>query len=374
MNVILKPSVDRPVVALPGPDAQPSPMPIWIRIKNFWTRWTTWEYLPFEWVYLPIFVYWLWLSLKARSFFFFSASNPGIETGGMLGESKSDILEKIDDAYKPKTLFFQPDTSLPDLQMQLAIHTLDFPIIAKPDVGERGWMVEKIDSEAQLASYLQKIRIPFIVQEYVDFSIELGVFYYRFPSQTHGTISSIVVKEFLSIEGDGVHTVGEQVAANPRARLQYQTLAARYASIWEEVWPVGKKQVLVFIGNHCKGTKFLNGNHLITHQLTQVFDRMSRTIDGFYFGRFDLRCRSLDELYVGEGIRVVELNGAGAEPGHIYDPTVSVWEAYRAIFHHWNVCYAISRENHQKGVPYLTFKEAHTIWKTTKAKRVWQEG
>jgi hypothetical protein len=63
-------------------------MLFYIRYLNFMTRLTQWEYWPFEVIYLPIFVYWLWLSVKARSLFFFSAANPSIENGGMLGESK----------------------------------------------------------------------------------------------------------------------------------------------------------------------------------------------------------------------------------------------------------------------------------------------
>ena len=44
-------------------------------------RLTSWEYWPFGIVQAPIFIYWLWLSIKARTPFFFSASNPGIQIG-----------------------------------------------------------------------------------------------------------------------------------------------------------------------------------------------------------------------------------------------------------------------------------------------------
>jgi len=61
------------------------------KIKLVLTKITHWEYWPFELVYFPVVLYYFWLSIRARSFFFFSASNPSIETGGMLGESKFGI-------------------------------------------------------------------------------------------------------------------------------------------------------------------------------------------------------------------------------------------------------------------------------------------
>jgi hypothetical protein len=68
-----------------------------VKYLNFWTRLTNWEYWPFSVIYFPVFFYWLWLSVKARSLFFFSAANPSIESGGMLGESKYRILKNVPD-------------------------------------------------------------------------------------------------------------------------------------------------------------------------------------------------------------------------------------------------------------------------------------
>ncbi len=314
-------------------------------------------------VYFPIFVYHVWLSMKARSFFFFSASNPGIETGGVLGESKMSILDQIADEFKPKTIFVPAAASLDTVLAQLRARGMDFPLIAKPDVGERGRGVQKIESLEVLQEYLNKSPLDFLIQDYVDAPLELGVFYYRHPSAPTGTVSSIVKKEFLTLRGNGVDCIENLIMQNERAILQLPALTERYGTRFHEIPAVGETMQLVSIGNHCLGTKFLDANHLITPELTTLFDTISQSIPGFYFGRYDLRCRSVEDLYAGQHIRIMELNGAGAEPAHIYQPGFSLLEAYRVLFHHWRVMYDISRENHRRGIAYMTFREAKGVWK-----------
>lgn len=336
----------------------------------FFIRLLSWEYWPFAVVYVPVFVYWLWLSLKARSFFFFSAANPSIESGGLLGESKIDILDKISDAFKPKTLFVSASSHLAGLFDRVEAAGLTFPLIAKPNAGERGWRVEKLDRWEDLVNYSQSSHVDFLLQEYVDYSLELGVFYYRMPGQQHGTISSIVQKEFLSVTGNGRDCIETLIRQNDRALLQLQALTARYGNELRRIPTPGETVLLMPIGNHSRGTKFLNANHLITPELTQLFDRISGSIDGFYFGRYDLRCRSVADLYAGQHIRILELNGAGAEPAHIYQPGFSLWEAWKILLHHWRVLFDISRENHRRGVAYMSLAEARTIYKRIQADKI----
>lgn len=333
----------------------------------FFIRLRSWEYWPFAVVYAPVFVYWLWLSAKARSFFFFTASNPGIETGGLLGESKIDLLAQISDEFKPKTLFFTHGTSADKVIAQCNTNRLSFPVIAKPNAGERGWRVDKLTTEAELRAYAEESPIDFLVQGYVDEPLELGVFYYRFPgphpvNQTEGIVSSIVQKEFLSIRGNGRDTIETLIRQNDRAILQLATLQKLYGLRFGQVLPPGETMTLVSIGNHCRGTKFLNANHLITPELARVFDRISEPVAGFYYGRYDLRCRSVADLYAGKHIYVVELNGVGAEPAHIYQPGFSLWAGWRVLLQHWTVIYRISRENHRQGVAYMTFQEIRRVW------------
>jgi len=92
---------------------------------------------------------------------------------------------------------------------------------------------------------------------------------------------------------------------------------------------------------------------------------VSKKIDGFYFGRFDLRCKSIEALKQGE-MKIMELNGAGAEPAHIYHPEASLWNAYKVLFTHWKAMYEISVINHKSGTPYLSFIEGIRVVKNIK--------
>src|SRR5688572_192726 len=171
--------------------------------SNFFIRLRNWEYWPFGIVQFPIFIYFLWLALRSRSFGFFSASNPGIEMGGMFGESKYSILTKIPRQCIPHTILVSLPTKTKTVLEILSQEGLRLPLVFKPDLGERGFMVERITSEKDIDEYLSKIRINFLVQDLVDLPIELGIFYARFPSESHGKVTSVVQKEMLSVTGDG---------------------------------------------------------------------------------------------------------------------------------------------------------------------------
>ena len=283
-----------------------------------------------------------------------------------MGESKFEVLNLVPHEVKPKTVLIKvPSTRLQVLDA-MKRNAFTFPVIFKPDLGERGWMVKRIQDEEQVDLYLSEIRIDFLIQEMVDLPLEFGVFYVRFPNEEHGVVNSITAKEFLCIEGDGIKTIQQLILEKDRARFQWETLKEVYRERLNEVLAVGNKVELVSIGNHCLGTTFLNGNHLITEKLSNSFDRISKQISGFYFGRYDLRCGSLLDLENGI-VKIVELNGCGAEPAHIYQPGSSLWTAIGVLITHWKNMYRISVENHKRGVPYLSLKEGREIYKKFKA-------
>lgn len=341
---------------------------MWRRVvrSNFIIKLRSWEYWPFGILQGPVFFYWLLLALRARSLFFFSASNPGILSGGMMGESKSDVLDLVPTEVKPKTLLIKLPATTTSVVHQLTANGFSLPVIFKPDLGERGWMVRKINSESDVEQYLKEIRINFIVQELVDLPLEFGVFYIHYPDQPQGRVTSITMKRFLSVTGDGTSTLRELILSFDRAKLQWDTLRVRYERELDVVLPKGESKELVSIGNHCLGTMFINANHLITPKLNDSFNRISRQIKGFHFGRFDLRCASFEDLESGN-VKIVELNGCGAEPAHIYHPGASFWRGMATLFGHVHNMYRISAINHSMGVPYLSFQEGKAIYQKFKA-------
>ena len=119
-------------------------MPKLSKVRLFLIKLKNWEYWPFSVLYFPVFFYFGWLALKARSVFFFTASNPSIDFGGMFGEKKSDIFDLIPERFIPVTrLVKKGDIN----QAKTDARHIGYPLIAKPDVGERGIWVSKIDSE-----------------------------------------------------------------------------------------------------------------------------------------------------------------------------------------------------------------------------------
>ncbi len=283
-----------------------------------------------------------------------------------MGESKYDVLNLVPKEVKPKTVLIKLPSTRIEVLTTVEKNYFAFPVIFKPDLGERGWMVRRINSISDIDQYLSEIKIDFLIQELVDLPLEFGVFYVRFPTEENGFVNSITGKEFLSITGDGKKTIQQLILEKDRARLQWETLKGVYSDRLNDVLNTGSKLELVSIGNHCLGTTFLNSNHLITEKLSASFDHISKQINGFYFGRFDLRCASLSDLEAGN-VKIVELNGCGAEPAHIYQPNSSLFEAVSFLIGYWKNMYRVSLENHQRGVPYLSLKEGRAIYRKFKA-------
>ena len=317
---------------------------------------THWEYWPFQVVYIPIYFLWAFYAVKAKSIFFFNASNPTIKNGGFIMESKKAIYDLIPQQYYPKTELIKEGTALEEIKIIIKKSNIHYPFIAKPDVGLRGSGVKKINTLEDLEQYALKANFDFVVQDLIPFQNEVGIFYVRYPNEKKGKITGIVSKEFLIVTGNGVATVEELIKSNPRYELQLKVLKREYGNRLLKVLPKGEKLNLVPYGNHARGAKFLDGSHWITEKLEETINEMCLQIPGFYFGRMDVMYKSFDELENGKNFAIVELNGAASEPTHIYDPRHSLFFAWKELARHITYMYEISVANNKSGVPYLEHK------------------
>jgi membrane protein DedA with SNARE-associated domain len=303
------------------------------RVLGWFLRKIRWEFWPPWLAYLPILPYLLYLGVRHRSLTLFTAANPGIPSGGFVGESKSAIL-----GHLPR---------VPEFRLVRAGETVDvseFPVVLKPDVGERGTGVVIARSQDEVEAYLAAARIDTIVQRYVG-GLEFGVFYYRYPGETLGRISSITEKRFPEVVGDGASRLSDLVLRDDRAVC----LAHVYLSRQHDRVPAAGERVrLVELGSHCRGAIFLDGSRYVTPELEFAIDAVAQSHPGFYFGRFDVRTPSIADFQAGR-FHVLELNGVSAEATHIYDPSVSVLEAYRVMFRHWRVALEIGAANRAAG-------------------------
>lgn len=345
-------------IEAPNVNADKSSELRWMGFRSFIIRLLNWEYWPMNVIYLPIMFYWFWLSLKSRSLFFFSASNPLIKNGGFTLESKTEIYDLIPQKYYPKTLRLKTGVDAKLVSGSLSGAKLNFPVIAKPDIGARGVQVKLIHHQAELSDYIQQIKVDFLIQERVDYKKEVGIFYYRFPNENKGHISGIVGKEFLTVIGDGQSTVQDLLLAEPRYLLQLPVLRKTYTALLDRVLENGKEHLLVPYGNHSRGAKFIDLSYLITDKLTASIDAICQEIPEFYFGRLDIMYDNWEDLSNGKNFSIIELNGAGSEPTHIYDPKHSIFFAWKEIIRHWKLLYGISKLNKQlKGIHYMSYKQ-----------------
>lgn len=325
-------------------------------MKLFFHKTANWEYWPFQVLYFPIYFLWAYYALKARSVFFFNASNPKIKNGGFMMESKKQIYDLLPKKHYPKTILIHENSDLKEIVNLLQKNEIGFPLIAKPDIGLRGSGVKKIKSVSELAAYAGKANFDFLLQDLIPFEKEVGIFYVRRPLEKNGKITGIVSKEFLTVKGDGKSTIEDLIKQTPRFELQMDALKAEYGKQLLQVLQKDETLNLVPFGNHARGAKFLDASHWITPELTEAVNKIAVQIPEFYFGRFDIMYNTLEELERGENFQIVELNGAASEPTHIYDPKHSVWFAWNELARHITHMYEISAQNHRKGVPYLDFK------------------
>jgi membrane protein DedA with SNARE-associated domain len=316
----------------------------WLRRWEFWPAWL---------FYLPIAVRYVTLAVRYGSLTLPSAANPCMKTGGLIGESKFEILRDLK-SIAPE---FVPDTELipvdgdrmAALQRFMASGGITYPVVLKPDLGFRGSGFKIARSEDQAAAYLSAVTVPIIAQRYVAGPFEAGLFYCRMPDEERGRIMAITEKVFPELIGDGMHRIEELILADERARLQAATLLKRFQKRLNDVPPGGEIIRLVEAGNHAQGCLFRDGMHLNSSQLEEKIHSISRRLNGFFIGRFDVRYSTTEDLKSGHGFSIIELNGVAGEPTSAYDASKSILSAFSLLFRHWELAFAVGAANRRAG-------------------------
>jgi hypothetical protein len=324
-------------------------------------RLTRWEFWPVYIFYPPIVLYILYLGVRFRCLTLFTSANPGIPAGGIVGESKSDILQQLKPALGHVARFIRVQQILPRhkqtqlIKLFMRRQQIDFPLVFKPDVGQRGEGVAIVTSLEQGEAYLSRTKTDTIVQEYAE-GREFGVFYYRYPGSRSGRIFSITDKRLLTLTGDGQNSLEKLILNDERAMRMASVHFRKHKSRLHTVPAKGESIALVQVGTHCRGALFLDGNHLITPPLERAIDRISRRFNGFYFGRYDIRTSSVEAFQKGSDITVVELNGVTSEATHIYQPGSGLLQAYAALMRQWRIAFEIGAANARAGTRPMTVK------------------
>jgi membrane protein DedA with SNARE-associated domain len=362
-----------PVLTIPGPDELPKPerslwkqhrgMPSLNGIKRLISNA---ERIPNGLFYIPVGFRWLLLSVRYRNLTLPTIANPLIETGGYWGESKVDTQNDIGAEQKRWMADFFPfvrttnpvESDVQEILAKMNVKGLEFPVVVKPDIGWQGFGVRQINNSEALADYLkdypQNERL--MVQQLIPYDGEAGIFYARMPDDEHGKVFSVTLRYFPYVVGDGTSTLRQLIQNNPRTGFKAEYYLGKNpdhlgltAEKLEQVPVRGEMVRLAFIGSIRIGGLYRDARHLITPELSRRFDEIARSIPEFYYGRFDVRFKSTDLLKAAEDFSIIEINGAGSEPIHAWDPEVSILNLYRELFKTQSLLFKIAAQNRKRG-------------------------
>jgi membrane protein DedA with SNARE-associated domain len=326
------------------------------------------ERIPPMLFYVPLLLTWIGLALRHRSLTLPSAANPRIVTGGMWGESKSAYFDDVDAAERKWIADYvviergSDEWTLPierERAMRLLAKSgLEFPIIAKPDIGWHGYGVYRIDHRQALHDYLagfpagEKI----ILQRYVPYAGEAAILYARLPGDARGRILSMTFRYFPHVVGNGRSTLRELIRRDPRARWKANlhlggdpTHCGLDEPELARVPKRGETVRIAMIGNQRAGGLYRDARRFITPALEARIDGISTSMADFHYGRFDIRFETAEALARGEGFSVVEINGIGGEAIDAWDPTFPVSETYRRLIAQQRLLFVIGARNRARG-------------------------
>lgn len=316
----------------------------------------TMERIP-KWLNLvPMVLQWCWLGLRHRSLTLPSAANPQITAGGLVGDSKSEYFAGMGPLARSRVapyvmLRAEGSDKLAAALSAMRAAGLVFPVVAKPDLGWCGFGVRRLDGALDLADYLARYPVgeSLMLQRYLDEPGEAGIFYVRHPDQPRGRLLGILLRHYPQVVGDGVHSVAQLIEADARLRRAVcnpQEHECRHDP--DEVPAAGDSVRLSLIGSTRVGGRYEDGSALACEELLAAIDAIACDMPQFHVGRFDVRYRTLQDLRCGR-FTIMEVNGAGSEAVHAWDPRYSVRQVYRMVFAKQRTLFALGAANRARG-------------------------
>ncbi len=326
-----------------------------------------WEFWPTWLIYLPMLILWPYFMLRTGKVRFWELINPGLENGGLIGDSKSKPLSQLPKKNIPIDFIINNNITQKNLLQKIRCSGITFPLIVKPDSGTRGKGVKKINNERELKKYFENLEKynylgilkifekfiinskknkqndKIIIQEYINKKKEFGIFYVKNPSSDRGKIVSFIEKEFPHVKGNGVDNIFKLISDDSRLFIYKK----KYFKQIKNIKYIPKANEIIKIsslGNHYQGTQIHDKSSFINNELISVFNEISDNIDGFYFGRYDVKADTIQDIFSGN-FKILEVNGANAEPLHMYDSKVKPIEGWSIVIKSWIKAFNIAMKN-----------------------------
>ncbi len=303
--------------------------------------------------------------LRSGSVWFFTPSNPKITFGGLDGEPKKELYDLLPVELYPTTFNALPQQDFETVKDDLAKSGIGYPLIVKPEIGAQGILFRKIDDEEALRKYHSRVPVEYIIQRMIHYPMEVSVFHIRYPWESKGFVTGFLHKIPLQVTGDGIHTLEQLVQQHPKGGKRTGEMHSKHKDRWNEIIPAGEKYMLSYAANHNRGAHFVDLKEHIDEKLVVIFDRISKHVNDFYYGRYDIMCTNVEDLKNGKNFTILEYNGCGAEPNHFYDTGYTLLGAYKEILKHWRALYIICRYNRKHGVKAWPYQKGRKFLKQT---------
>jgi membrane protein DedA with SNARE-associated domain len=326
------------------------------------------ERIPAILFYFPLVLSWIGFALRHRCFMLPTAANPQFAAGGMGGAPKSERLAGVavsDRRWVADFVVFQraPDagslyTDLNRALTRLADAGLQFPLVAKPDIGWQGYGVRRIDDATALRDYLRGFPAGerLILQRFVPHLGEAAAVYARLPGEQRGRILSLSFRYSPHVVGDGLHTVRALIERDQRAqwkaRLHLGHDPSHQGPSPEDLSRVparGDVVRIALIGSQRAGGLYRDARRHITSELETRFDAIASGMGEFHYGVFNLRFGSIEELMQAENFSIVDIGGVGGDALDAWDPVLSVADAFHRLRDRQRILFLIGARNRARG-------------------------
>jgi hypothetical protein len=317
-----------------------------------------WEFWSAKIFYIPVIFFYISLMLKYKiSVKAIAYVNPSFPFGGMAFDSKYDILKKFFHypEFVAQTILIQSNNRNIDLiKNKITELRLNYPIVAKPDKAHRGNGFRILRSEIDLKKYLVDCPRDFLLQEYIAYPKEYGIFWIRIPN-SKGKITSITRKILPELIGNGKSTLKELIFSDPRAKFLAKTYFEKNSERLN--WILSKEDSFKIsnAGNHCQGAIFEDGALDIKGKTLNKLIEISASVSGFDFGRMDIKFKDEESLSNGQNFKILEVNGSEAESTHIYDRKYSILYAYKTLYSQWDSLFKIASINKANGIQAMSY-------------------
>lgn len=323
-----------------------------MNFSDLWYKMRNWESWHHHTKYIPLAPFWIWYCIRSGTPWFFTASNPTLTFGGFEGEGKWEMYEQLPPGTYPLSVLLSNTIPVQDAEEQILASGLTYPFVAKPDIGMMGFMVRKINNRKELQQYHETIGDTYIAQEFVNYPVEIAAFYYRLPGQEKGTISGMLQKSPANVTGDGRSSLAALIHQHNSLLDKKDEMLKKHAAHLDMIIPAGECFHLSISSNRSQAG-ILEGIPVNADEpLQALLDSWSQHRGQFFYGRYDIKCASLEALRQGKDFYILEFNGAGAGIQHILGNNYSLPKAMSIILQHWKMLFKISRKNYRLGVAY----------------------